>query len=288
VRRRLLALVLVAAGVLAGGRVYAAVLRVVPGVGTPLQDAIMAAAPGDTVRVGEGVYPEVVTIPKAVRLVGVGAERVTVDAGCRFGAAITVSADDATIRGLRVIGGLLNGIEVHGGQRLTVADTVTQGHFPGGCASEEAGIAVAGARRVKLLRNHASGFFVAGIWIAGGGADDGAYRVVGNRLTANAAGVLVQGFGAVVDRVVVGGNEVVGNLQSGVVLDTVARARVVANTVRDNVRDGIRLTRASASLVSRNVVSGHVADVGDDGTTNCWRANLFVTGALPGVNVCAP
>jgi nitrous oxidase accessory protein NosD len=104
---------------------------------------------------------------------------VTIDANCTFGAAISIAAERVTVRGVRVIGGLLS--------------------------SEEAGIAVANASGVRLVRNRAAGFFTAGIW----------------------------------------------------------------------------LTAITASLVEGNQISGHAADVRDDGATNCRRRNSFTTGTPP-------
>jgi len=51
--------------------VRATTFFVAPGPGTPFQDAIDAAAPGDVVRLASGTYPEHVTITKALQLGGV-------------------------------------------------------------------------------------------------------------------------------------------------------------------------------------------------------------------------
>src|SRR5690349_25168576 len=42
-----------------------------PGPGTPVQDAIDAASPGDTIRLMLGSYPEQLAIDKRISLVGV-------------------------------------------------------------------------------------------------------------------------------------------------------------------------------------------------------------------------
>src|SRR6516225_11219014 len=51
--------------------VTATTVVVPPGPGTPVQDAIDAAQPGDTIRLTLGDYPEEIVITKALKLRGV-------------------------------------------------------------------------------------------------------------------------------------------------------------------------------------------------------------------------
>ena len=49
---------------LLGSTAHAGVIVVLPGPGTPLQDAIDAASPGDTLRLGGGIFSGAVVIDK--------------------------------------------------------------------------------------------------------------------------------------------------------------------------------------------------------------------------------
>lgn len=53
-------------------------VRVMPGSGTPIQDAIDAASDGDVIFVGPGTYTENVTVNKSVKIKGAGATKTTV------------------------------------------------------------------------------------------------------------------------------------------------------------------------------------------------------------------
>jgi len=68
----------------------AGVISVYPGP-SAIQTAIAAASPGDTLRVHSGTYPERVVINKPLRLVGAGAKRVIIDAGCTVMYALVVT-----------------------------------------------------------------------------------------------------------------------------------------------------------------------------------------------------
>src|SRR5262245_52206766 len=79
----------------------AATIFVVPGPGTPVQDAIDAASPGDTIRLAGGDYPEKIVITKALRLRGVArptdATQTRIDGGCTTGTVLAVAADDVRV-----------------------------------------------------------------------------------------------------------------------------------------------------------------------------------------------
>jgi hypothetical protein len=66
-----------------------ATIIVPPGPGTPVQDAINAANPGDTIRLTNASYPEHLQITKAIKLRAFGARR-------------RRPADDAARRRLRI------------------------------------------------------------------------------------------------------------------------------------------------------------------------------------------
>ena len=81
----------------------AASVVVAPGPGTPVQDAIDAASPGDTVKLVAGTYPECVTITKRLKLQGVNnasSNATILEASCGAGPAIGIEADGVEVRRL--------------------------------------------------------------------------------------------------------------------------------------------------------------------------------------------
>ena len=96
----------------------AAVIDVNPGPGTPLQDAIDGASPGDVLRVHAGDYAENISIDRALRLRGidgnVGNGYAHVSGDCVSDSAIAVNADDVAITNLKVSGVALYAIDITG------------------------------------------------------------------------------------------------------------------------------------------------------------------------------
>ena len=89
--------------------------------GTDLQAAIDGARPGDTVIAGPGVYDRV-EITKSITLIGDGAR---IRAGER-NMGIKISADDVTVSGFIVEGGL-RGIHLEGSRNCTVSNNTVTG-----------------------------------------------------------------------------------------------------------------------------------------------------------------
>src|SRR5262245_34491815 len=71
------------------------------GFAATLQEQIDQAAPGDTIRVAAGVHRGAILISKSITLVGESGAEIR---GGGTGKVITITADDVTIRGLRVAG----------------------------------------------------------------------------------------------------------------------------------------------------------------------------------------
>jgi hypothetical protein len=131
-------------------------IRVPPGAGTPLQDAIDAAAPGDVIRLEEAEYLESIVIRTRLRLVGarptpplrLGSR---IDAQCGAATALEIAADDVMVKGVSVRGGSLSSIRVGDRAHVTLRDvTVSEPAFFG-CGAVEYGIDVVGSRDVRIL-----------------------------------------------------------------------------------------------------------------------------------------
>ncbi len=82
--------------------------RSVPGDHATIQEALDAACPYDTILVDAGTYPEVLSAPRPVHLLGAGAGSTVVDAG---GSGPALTFDGGTVEGLT----LSNGVAVSGG-----------------------------------------------------------------------------------------------------------------------------------------------------------------------------
>ncbi|MEA3324686.1 MAG: S-layer protein domain-containing protein [Euryarchaeota archaeon] len=77
--------------------------NVYPGEGTPIQDAIDDAEPGDTIYVHAGTYVENLVVRKSLALVGENRSTTVID-GDGSADIIRVSADGCTIRGFMIVG----------------------------------------------------------------------------------------------------------------------------------------------------------------------------------------
>lgn len=253
---------------------------VVPGPGTPLQDGIDAALPGDTVRVGEGTYFESITIDKPLKVYG---RKAIIDAGCGVLTAVEVAADAVTLRTLEVRGGNFYGIDAAGRDatimdRLKVVPT---------CVGVEYGINVFQGTNMRIRGNvieDPNGFGDAGIYI-GGTPPDADLRVERNVLNApNDRGIIVEDsldnpgkpVGVRVRKNTITGAGV------GIYLFGSTGVEVLTNVVSGGTAAGIELTiNSNDNLISGNRFLGNNPDVLDGGTNNCWRHNVYTSGTVP-------
>src|SRR4030095_8600138 len=119
---------LVATLLLAAGLGHAATIVVPPGPGTPVQDAIDAANPGDTIRLTLGVYPDHLFIDKPIRLRGVRSasefpnDTTSIGGGCGSAPTIRIYADGVQLRGIGAGADNQGGIDVWGTDRLKLTD----------------------------------------------------------------------------------------------------------------------------------------------------------------------
>jgi parallel beta-helix repeat protein len=253
---------------------------VVPGPGTPLQDGIDAALPGDTVRVREGTYAESITVDKPLKILG---KKAVIDAGCGVLTAVQIAASAVTLRTLEVRGGSFYGIDASA-RDLVVIDRVT---LVPTCAGVEYGINVFQGTRMRIRGNHienVNGFGDAAIYI-GGTPPDADLRVERNVLTGpNGRGIIVEDsldnpakpIGVRVRR-----NRIVG-AGTGIFVFGSTGTEILSNTINGGTAAGIEVTvNSSDNLIGGNRLDGNAPDVLDAGSNNCWRHNVYTTGSVP-------
>lgn len=253
---------------------------VVPGPGTPLQDGIDAAIPGDTVRVGPGTYFESIVVDKPLKVYGRNA---VIDAGCDVSTAVVVAADAVTLRGLEVRGGNFYGIDTAVRDR-TVLDRLK---VVPTCVGVEYGINVFQGTNMRIRNNlidDASGFGDAGIYI-GGTPADADLRVERNILHApNSRGIIVEDSVDVAGRPVsvrVRKNDILG-AGVGIFVFGSSGVEILSNRVLSGTGAGVEITvNSNDNVLIGNRLVGNTPDVLDNGTNNCWRSTVYATGTLP-------
>jgi hypothetical protein len=271
----------------------AATIDVVPGPGTPVQDAIDAAAESDTVRLAEGEYPEAVVIAKRLRLRGTGNARLVGDGATPTTVAIVASG--VTVEKLSVVGEAAT-ISFQGPGRVRLQRLyVSCGgnlYSPSGTAISVAGAPGSDDVQIKRVEQGHD----CQIMIAAEGFEPGDRVLIdrNSNVTASEAAIRVIDSAGAKTRIL--GNRVQsGNAfsppASSTAIDLVnsAGARIQRNTLSvsgaPGLGAGIRVDATSnGNLVVRNSVQGYANDLLDLGTSNCWRANFFTSGTDPGCN----
>lgn len=272
-----------------------------PGPGTPLQDAIDAASPGDKLKVESGVYAETITIAKPLRIQG--DKSFTIDAGCGTAAAVTITGDDVELRGASVRGGASDGVLVLDADHVTLNKVAVSPT----CAGVQRGIGADGATRLLVKDSSTHAWDVAADQAASchsplqqgerefrfaisvqntpAGAGN---RIVHNTLCNPTTGIFTHGalpspFGP--EAVKLQRNTVVFASFEGIVLADAQHVSIVGNRITaalGGAPTGLTLAgTAEENVVKQNRVSGFEVDVFDSGIGNCWKANRFVTGEQP-------
>ena len=271
--------------VLAARFAAATTYLVPPGPGTPIQDAIDAAAPGDTIRLIAERYFEHITISKPLKLRGAGSVSTQSDitllnGECATGPVITVAADDVQIRDLAIFGDIEGGIDVQGRARVKLKRLFVASNCN---AVSVAAVNIVQSTHVLVDRVWAAGATAYPITAAGIRVADtpqnGRIRVRGSIAGHYDVGIHLENNGIL--SAYVSSNDVNFN-DRGIVVETTSRASVTRNRLVDNVTSGIEITAlSSGNSIIANTISGSTTDVSDAGASNCWRNNTFTTGSVP-------
>jgi len=277
-----LALAVVVGAGLAGATTHI----VPPGPGTPVQDAIDAAAPGDTIRLLIGSYDEKIVVDKPLKIRGVRSRSTlpddvtTLRGDCGTGPVITVAADDVRVRGILVQFDSEGGIDVVGRTHVKLKDifvasncsTVTRPAFN-----------IDQSTRVSMDHLWAAALSTrplptSGVRIAN--TPQGGRVRMGKSITGGYdAGVLLESNDIVSVRV---STSFINGSTRGVLFQNTSRAIVDHNEVHVNTISGIEIDAGSSgNLLIRNNLDENGTDVVDNGAANCWRNNTFTTGSVP-------
>ncbi|MDX3642899.1 right-handed parallel beta-helix repeat-containing protein [Streptomyces sp. MB09-02B] len=272
--------------------------------GESIQQAVDAAASGDTVLVASGTYRESVRIgTHGITLRGMGPRTVVEPAvkkaadGCGdAGNGICVigtkdhKVEDVTVANLTVTGFTGSGVFAQDTDRLTVRHVTAVKNGVWGIAQERS---VRGVFRKNTARDNGdAGLFLANTVKAEQGATDSGGTVVAhNRLEGNRIGLTVRRL----RNLTVADNHLTGNCAGVFVVGDENMPRAGALTVRDNLIDrnnkscpktarldalqgtGIVLTGAEDTLVTRNRITGNAGASPLSGGIVVWKSFVGTT-----------
>jgi nitrous oxidase accessory protein NosD len=288
---------LILLGAFAGSALAAT--EVFPGPGTPLQDAIDAADPGDALLVHAGTYNESITIPKPLRLDQAHDGAVYIDAGCLAPTALTVASDDVKIRGylphgaggFRITGGTVSDVVIQNQAGVSLSDS----NVEPSCAGVQQGISVSASRRVRVTRTRVGGFRFQPEYTDAGVSLDGipvggSISLKGVVIDRPARGIRVENSPRG-SRIALRASSIAAALD-GVVLIDADGVLITGNTIyvidgMDGI--GVRLDSSSDdNRIGRNeiIASPPAASALDEGASNCWFSNKCSDVACPSAIGC--
>ena len=272
---------------LAGAPARAATILVSPGPGTPIQDAIDAAAPGDTVRLTAGTFDEHLVIDKRLKLRGLDgissdANRLTlINGGCTPGPMITIAADDVQVRDVALNLWVDGGVVVSGRTRIKLKGVFAINNCP--AAATASPFEIVNSTRVTMDHIWGTGPYYpipAGIRIANTpqfGRVKLRKSIAGG--AGAAGGILLENNG--INAVRVSSNDSYGS-DRGIYVVGTSRAIIDHNRVGANATSGIEIAAGSSgNQIISNTIGDNALDVVDNGAANCWRNNTFTSGNVP-------
>lgn len=255
------------------------------GPGTPLQDAIDAASPGDSL-VLSGVFAEGIVVDRRLTLIGGRSGRGwtdSIEAPCGVPSAILVTADGVRLRGIGVSGGSEAVVRVSGADRVQV-EVYARSRV--GCGTAY-GVDVVSSTRAVVRRSLVNGpFAVANVRVADSALD--ARNLVHRVGIADAPGDAIRVEGAAPGGVRLEGNAVAHPTFLGIRLReadgcVVRRNAVVPSNGMTPSSGGILVEAGSdGNRIVANTFRSTAQDVLDLGTGNCWDRNVYFSGTVAG------
>ncbi|GAB4315900.1 MAG: right-handed parallel beta-helix repeat-containing protein [Candidatus Zixiibacteriota bacterium] len=203
---------------------YASTIRVAPGAShQSLRAALSSASPGDTIRLGSGVYAEPgLDIIKPLTIIGDSAA--VIDAGGK-GEAVRVLSDDVTIRNVTIRGSGVSFIDDNAGLRIedvrrcTVEDCRFENNF--------FGIYLARSADCRILRN----------------------SIVGSAETETRSG---NGIHLWYCRDIVVDSNTISGHRDGIYFEFVVASRITHNRSTGNLRYGLHFMYSDSCLYAQN------------------------------------
>lgn len=266
----------------------AATVDVFPGVGTPLQDAIDAAAPGDNLVLHAGTFTEAIVISKSLKLYAALGAQPVIDAGSSGGFAVDIDADDVSMKGSGSYGrandnpitikcGAAGGVRIHNRTRVRLKQ-VRAGTL-GGCDvhTVPVGLDILGSTQLKLTRVDMFGAIACHVRQEAAGS-----KIVMKRMfcSGNTAGAVFEDIapGAVPGGAgikVIGGTFVGAEISSLDGMDLINADGILMkkNVMTPGGSLGLGLTLDAGSDNNLIVKNYTIDGATDAGSGNCWRDN---------------
>ena len=250
-----------------------------PGSSTPVQDAIDAASPGDTVNIYKGYFTENVVISKSIILIGEDVDETTIDAD-DSGDVISITTNNVTVQNLNItnsgatgVPDFDSGIDIRNHSQIQlIGNNIHHNKY---------GIHIEDARGNEISNNSIDSNTLSGIYATrimsskffGNSINiNGAYAIYfsscslndvqNNTITQNVKGIYshTNGSGNIYT-----GNTISANEQTGIWLEIENGAIIAENMITSNMFHGILLYNAfpetmtcDGNIITNNVIASNL------------------------------